>query len=262
MIMPKSATELFAKERQKELNKNFIELCKQKDGQDLLLANIDNLIVEGAEITASGCKAMYLAVKNRNFALIDFLIERGILDNPLARGYLAAMCDFGEFAKVEAKFFEEIDKAIGLTGFEINYLIPYINDAFVHGEQDKALALSEKYPITRTEIVNNVYDRIIFEMIDKDLVDGLAIINGYRDWVDEKTFGVAVSSGNVKVIKYMLAKKQLSAPVSAICDAVYQGYRDALELIDIKPNPAYRRNAETSKDPGMAEYLRSRNLIK
>ena len=58
--MPKSAAELFAKEKQKELNKNFIELCKQKDGQGLLLGDIDNVISEGAEITASGCKAMYL----------------------------------------------------------------------------------------------------------------------------------------------------------------------------------------------------------
>lgn len=260
--MPKSAAELFAKEKQKELNKKFIDFCKQKsDG--LLLGEVDNVITEGAEITAFGCKAMYLAVKNRNFALIDFLIDHGILDNPLSRGYLAAMCDFGEFYKVEDKYFDYLNKAIATTGFNIDYLIPYINCSFVHGEHDKALALSEKYPVTRTEIVNSVHIRIIFEMIDKDLIDGMAIINGYRDWVDDKTFGVAISSGNVKVIQYMIAKKNnLNPPLNAICDAIYQGYRSALDLLEISPNPLYKRNAEVSKDPDMLNYLYERDLIR
>ena len=260
--MPKSAAELFAKEKQKELNKNFIELCKRKDAKGLLLAEIDNAIAEGAEINASGCKAMYLAAKNHNFALIDFLIDKGILDNVLARGYLAAMCDFGEFSKVEEQYFERLDKAIEITGFSIDYLIPYINCAFVHGEQDKALALSDKYPVSRTEIVSDIHIRIIFEMIDKDLVDGLAIVNGYRDWIDEKSFGVAVSGGNAKVIEYMQSRKTLDAPVAAVCDAIYQGYRDALDLLDIKPNPLYRKSAETSKDAGMLDYLASRDIIR
>lgn len=258
--MPKSAAELFAKEQQKELNKRFIELCKQKDGS-LLLADIDNCLSEGAVISASGCKAMYLAVKNHNFELIDYLIDHGILENPLARGYLASMCDFGEFGKYESKYFERLDKAISLTGFSPDYLIPYINCSFVHGEQDKALVLSDKYPISRTNIVECVHVRIIFEMIDKDLVDGLAIINGYRDWIDQKTFGVAVSSGNVKVIEYMLARKRLVPPISSVCDAIFQGYRSALDLLDIAPNPLYRRNAESSKDEGMLEYLENRGLI-
>lgn len=259
--MPKSAAELFAKEKQKELNKRFLELCKQKDGKGLLLADIDGVISEGADVAASGCKAMYLATKNHNFALIDFLIEHGILDNPLARGYLAAMCDFGEFSKIENKYFEELDKAIALTGFSDDYLIPYINCSFVHGDHDKAIGLSEKYPITRSKIVNSIHIRIIFEMIDNELYDGLAIINGYRDWMDEKAFGVAVSSGNVKVIEYMLARKHLIAPVNSVCDAIFQGYISALELLEIAPNPIFEKNAEVSKNPEMLAYLRGRGLI-
>ncbi len=259
--MPKSAAELFAREKQKELNKKFLDLCKQKDGKGLLLADIDSVIAGGADVTASGCKAMYLATKNHNFALIDFLIDHGILQSPLSRGYLAAMCDFGEFSKIEDKYFEELDKAISITGFSIEYLIPYINCSFVHGNHDKALMLSDKYPVSRSEIVQNIHIRIIFEMIDNDLFDGLAIINGYRDWIDEKTFGVAVSGGNDKVIKYMLDKKELIAPISSVCDAVYQGYISTLELIDIKPNPTYRKNAEMSKNPDMLDYLLTRGLI-
>ncbi len=259
--MPKSAAELFAKEKQKELNKKFLDLCKQKDGKGLLLADIDGAISQGADVFASGCKAMYLATKNHNFALIDFLIDHGILSSPLARGYLAAMCDFGEFSKIEEQYFEELDKAIGLTGFGIEYLIPYINCSFVHGDHDKALRLSEKYPVSRSEIVNNVHIRIIFEMIDNDLYDGLAIINGYRDWIDEKTFGVAVSGGDDKVIEYMLEKKRLIAPISAVCDAIFQGYISTLELIEIAPNPVFRQNAEVSKDPAMLEYLIRRGLV-
>ncbi len=260
--MPKSAAELFAKEKQKELNKRFLELCKQKDGQGLLLADIDGVIAEGAEVTASGCKAMYLATKNHNFALIDFLIDHDILSNPLARGYLAAMCDFGEFSKVEDKYFEELDKAIELTGFSKDYLIPYINCSFVHEDHDKALKLSEKYPISRSEIVDSIHIRIIFEMIENELYDGLAIINGYRDWIDEKAFGVAVSGGNVKVIRYMLDKKHLVAPINAVCEAIFQGYISALELIDIAPNPVFRQNAEVSKEPNMLAYLVGRGLIR
>lgn len=259
--MPKSAAELFAKEKQKELNKKFLDLCKQKDGKGLLIADIDNAIAEGADVAASGCKAMYLATKNHNFALIDFLIDHGILDSPLSRGYLASMCDFGEFAKIEDKYFEELDKAIAITGFSMDYLIPYINCSFVHGNHDKALMLSEKYPVSRSQIVENIHIRIIFEMIENDLVDGLAIVNGYRDWMDEKTLGVAVSGGNDKVIEYMLAKKDLIAPINSVCDAVYQGYISTLELIEIKPNPTYRKNAEISKNPEMLDYLLKRGLI-
>ncbi len=259
--MSKSAAELLAKERQKELNKQFLELCKQKGGDTLLLADIDNAVALGADVSAGGCKAMYLAAKNHNFALIDFLIGHGILTNPLARGYLASMCDFGEFAKVEKEYFDRLDKAISITGFGIDYLIPYINCAFVHDEHDKALALADKYPVSRKEIVNCIHIRIIFEMIDKDLEDGLAIINGYRDWVDEKSFGVAVSSGNVKIIRYMLDKERLTPPINAVCDAIYQGYVDALDLLDIPYSPAYRHAAETSKNPDMLSYLKSRNLV-
>lgn len=259
--MPKSAAEQFAKEIQKELNKNFLELCKSKD-KALALADIDSLVAQGAQITASGCKAMYLATKNRNFELIDYLIEKDILSNPLARGYLASMCDFGEFSKIEDKFFERIDKAISITGFSIDYIVPYVNCSFVHGDHDKALALSDRYPVSRTEIVSSLYPGIIFEMIEKDLVDGMAIVNGYRDWMDEKTFGMAVSGGNVKVIKYMLAKKQLVAPVGAICDAIFQGYREAIDLLDLKYNPVYRKSAETSKDGGMLEYLQQKGIVK
>lgn len=260
--MPKSAAELFAREKQKELNKRFIELCKQKDSKGLLLADIDNVIAEGAEVTASGCKAMYLAAKNHNFALIDFLIERGILDNPLSRGYLAAMCDFGEFSKVEDKYFDALNMAIDITGFELDYIIPYINCSFVHGNHYKALELTESYPVSHEEIVNSIHMRIIFEMIDNDMEDGLAIVNEYRNWIDEKAFGVAVSGGNVKVIEYMLARKDLCAPVNSICDAIFHGYRDALDLLDIKPNPIYRKNAESSKDPNMLNYLIGREIIK
>ncbi len=259
--MPKSAAELFAREKHKELNKQFLELCKQKNGDSMLLADIDNVVAEGADVTTGGCKAMYLAVKNHNFALIDFLIDNGILTNPLARGYLASMCDFGEFGKVEEEYFVRLDKAIAITGFYIEYLIPYINCAFVHGEHDKAIALADKYPVSRKEIVDCVHIRIIFEMIDKDLEDGLAIINGYRDWINEKNFGVAVSSGNVKIIKYMLDKEYLTPPISSVCDAVFQGYKDALDILDIPFNPAYRRSAESSKDATMLDYLKSRNLL-
>lgn len=259
--MPKSTAELFAKEIQKELNKSFIELCKSKT-KGLILADIDSLVAQGAQITASGCKAMYLAVKNHNFELIDYLVSKGILVNPLARGYLAAMCDFGDFAKVEDKFFARIDKAVECTGFSIDYIVPYVNTAFLHGEHDKALALSDKYPVSRTEIVDTLYPRIIFEMIDKDLVDGLAIVNGYRDWMDEKSLGIAISSGNVKVIRYILAKKKIAAPVSSVCDAVFQGYRDALDAIELKPNPALIKKAQSSKDAGMVEYLKGRGVIR
>ncbi len=259
--MPKSAAELFAREKQRELDKQFLELCKQKEGESMLLADIDNAVSLGASITAGGCKAMYLAAKNHNFALIDYLIDKGILANALARGYLASMCDFGEFSKVESEYFVRLDRAISITGFSVDYLIPYINCSFVHGEQDKALMLSDKYPVSRKEIVSCVHVRIIFEMIDKGLEDGLAIINGYRDWLDEKTFGVAVSGGNVSVIKYMQEKKKLVPPISSVCDAIYQGYKEALDLLYIPPNPIYRKSAASSQDEGMTEYLKSRNLI-
>lgn len=233
-----------------------------KKGESMLLAEIDNTVSLGAQVTASGCKAMYLAAKNHNFELIDFLMDHGILVSPLARGYLASMCDFGEFGKVEDEYFVRIDRAIEMTGFNIEYLIPYINCSFVHGEHDKALDLAYKYPISRKQIVDSIHIRIIFEMIDKDLEDGLAIVNGYRDWVDEKNFGVAVSSGNVKVIRYMLGKEEhLVPPVNSVCDAIFQGYKPALDLLDITPCPLYRRSAETSKDPSMLDYIKERNLI-
>ena len=259
--MPKSAAELLKKEKQKQLNRDFIDLCKRKD-KGMLLADIDTVIAQGADVTTSGCKAMYLAVKNHNFALIDLLIERGILSNPLAIGYLAAMCDFGEFARVEDKFFERIDRAILLTGFTAEYIAPYVNSTFVHGEEQKALALSERYPISKTQIVELLHDRIIFEMIERDLVDGLALVNGYRDWIDERALGVAVSGGNVKIIRYMLGKKQLVPPTAAICDAIFHGYKDVLDLMDLRPNPIYRRSAESSKDTAMVEYLVGRGIIK
>lgn len=55
--------ETFERERRKELNKEYLDLCKQKDRKGLLIAEVEDALARGADIEAGGCKAMYLAVK-------------------------------------------------------------------------------------------------------------------------------------------------------------------------------------------------------
>lgn len=254
--------ESFERERRKALNKEYLDLCKQKDRKGLLVAEVEDVLAKGADIDAGGCKAMYLAVKNHNFSLIYMLIRKGILKYPLASGYIASMCEFGDFEMYRSQFFEVIDKAVSITGFSIDYFVPYFNMALVHGDADDAKTVADKYGIGYKEVADCIYERIIFEIIENDAKQSLAFIEEYREWINEKVLGTAVSAGNEKVTEYILSKKQLTPPVSAICDAVFNGYRGTLELIDVPLTPQVLRNAAVSKDKGMTDFIKELNRRK
>lgn len=250
--------ETFERERRKELNKEYLDLCKQKDRKGLLIAEVEDALAHGADIEAGGCKAMYLAVKNHNFSLINLLIRKGILKYPLAAGYIASMCEFGDFETYRKQFFEVIDKAMTITGFSLDYFVPFFNMALVHGDAEDAKTVADKYGVSYKQVADCVYERIIFEIIENDATDSLTFIESYRNWINEKVLGVAVSAGNLKVAEYILSKESsLVPPVSSVCDAVFNGYREVLKLFPVPLTPQVLRNASVSKDKGMTDYIKS-----
>lgn len=135
------------------------------------------------------------------------LIRKGILKYPLAAGYIASMCEFGDFETYRKQFFEVIDKAMTITGFSLDYFVPFFNMALVHGDAEDAKAVADKYGVSYKQVADCVYERIIFEIIENDATDSLTFIESYRNWINEKVLGVAVSAGNLKVAEYICLKR-------------------------------------------------------
>lgn len=232
MAKSRSSEEIFANELQKSKDKRLIELCRTRDRRGKLLEEIKELMDNGADITARNYRALYFATREHNFPLIDLFIDRGALTSPIARSHLAAICDYGDFsAEKEEKFFVMLDRAIENTGMDLEYFIPYINCMFLHGRYTDAVALSDKYGIGVQQIVDVIYPRVIFEMIDSGYMDAINFIEQHRDWIDRSTFISAVSSGETKVVKYILSRKLLPLPMNDIERAVYDGYTDVLDLL-------------------------------
>ena len=239
--------ELIAK--QKQLDEELIEIAKQKDKKGELLARASQLLDEGAFVNAGGGKPLYFAARKQNYPLLYLLIDNGALSLPIAKNYIASICDYRGFDKSEEAFFALIDYAISITGFDKAYLIPYINCMFLHGRHQKTYRLTDVYGLKPREIVGEVYERVIFEIINNNHMETLEYIEGYRDWINRACFDTAISGGEAKVLAYMLFNGRYFEPAeSSVCKAIYDGYTEILDLLrsngfDLGKNPLYLKKA-------------------
>lgn len=233
--MPKlSPIEIEANNHQKLLNKDFADLCRLPDSDGAILSKIEMLLNSGAEINCFNSKPLYNATRSLNFKLIYLLIKYGALNSPLAVNYIASICDYRNFKKNEEAFFELIDHCISIKGFDMAYFVPYINTMFLHGQAQKTNLLITKYNISASDIVNCVYERVIFEIINNGYENTLSYIERYRNWITQSCFDTAVSSGDIKALKYILAKNLGFEPSqSALLKVIYDGNTEVLEVLKL-----------------------------
>ena len=262
--MPKlSPLEIDAINHQKLINQELANLCRM-DEDDGVVSKIEKLIGEGAEVCYQNSKPLYNATKKVNFRTIYKLIDHGALNDPMAINYIASICNYRNFKKNEEKFFALIDHCIELNGFDITYFVPYINTMFLHGQAAKTNLLITKYKLSSAQIIDCVYERVIFEIINNGHEPILEYIERNRDWISQTVFDTAVASGEYKVLKYLLSKNLGIEPQeSALNKAIYDGSTEILDLLKswgypLKKNPNYLRQACRSfytKGKKAFEYL-------
>lgn len=250
VFMPKlSLIEAEANNHQKLINNDLANLCKLPDSDGDILNKIEQLLLSGAEAVYCNGKPLYNATRKLNFKTVYKLIEYGALQEPNAKNYIASICDYRNFSKNEEKFFNLIDFCIEKTGFDIAYFIPYINTMFLHGQPQKTNILISKYGLKPKQIIDEVYERVIFEIINNGHENTLAYIERYREWINQSCFDTAISGGETKVLKYILSKDMGFVPQeSSICKAIYDGYTDVLDTLKehgyaLKKEPAYLKRA-------------------
>jgi len=242
-----SILEIEANNHQKLINRELANLCRLKD--DGVLSKIELLIKDGAEVCSQNSKPLYNATRTQNFRLIYLLIDNGALNDPIAKNYIASICDYRNFKKHEEEFFKLIDHCISLTGFDMEYLTPYVNTTFLHGQPQKTNLLIKKYSLTPAKIVGCVYERAIFEIINNGHENTLAYIERYRNWITQSVFDTAIAGGEIKVLKYILSKNLGFTPQeSGILKAIYDGNIEVLEVLktwgySLKKDPNFLKQA-------------------
>lgn len=219
--------------RRDALGRELAELCKERDRKGVAPERAESLIYQGADVNFKASKPIYNAVKAYNFALIKKLIDFGALDSATSRAYLAAMCERGGFnEKREQAFFDCIDYAIAKTGFDMAYLTAYINTMLLGGKLNKVLTKLSRYGISVKTAADNVYLRVIFELIEKDLARELKFVEDYREWMDAQALSIAVAGGETKVAAYILfSRADLSPTRESVARAVFKGHIDVLEVL-------------------------------
>ena len=227
--MPDKA-KLQALNEQKEKDERLLELAKSNftNAAEARLA-----LSEGANVHAKGSRAMLNACKRFNYEVIRTLIEFGALSMPIARKYLASLCDYRGFDKTNIEdYFALLSEAIAVTGRDDNYFEPYINNRAAVGDMEGLNRFKFRFELTDDYVVRHVYPGIIFEIINNSHDDMLAYITGNREWIDQKCFDSAVAGGEEAVLQYIFENSDLIAPSRAsVANALFAGRTGVLDML-------------------------------
>lgn len=252
------------KEREKALGELLISECRADEPN---IEALSTAILHGADVCYRHAAALHWAAKLNRFELVTFLIEHGVLREPMSRNIIANMCNnkgFGE--EQEPKFFEVLDAVRRASSdSSLDIFIPYINSMAVAGRLDKLRALMDRYFLTEAEVANAIYLRIIFEIIVGVHDEMLDFINAHVDWQTQAALDQAVSGGDWVSLEYLLSHGKVTATPaeSAVAQAVFNGYTEVLDMLlacgyTFARNPQFLKKAcrAAFNDGGrMLEYL-------
>lgn len=227
-----SKEQMLQKERDRALGELFVGECRASE------PNYDTLrtmIKSGADVCYKHATALHWAAKKLDFPLVLFLIDNGVLGEPISTSTIANMCNakgFGE--ETEQKFFEVLDavrRKRGDGGIEL--FVPYINAMAAQGRLDKLKTLMTRYYLTETEVANAIYTRIIFEVILGVHDEMLEFINAHVDWQTPAALDMAVSGGDWVVLEYLLKEGKVKPQPSetAVGQAVFGGAAEVLDIL-------------------------------
>lgn len=252
------------KERLKALCELLVAECKSPY---VNLDSVRTILSSGADINYKYSEPLRWACKLHNFMLVKFLIGHGALDAPIARTYIAQMCDHKFTDQLEPAFFEILDTAHSKSGDYMALFTPYINNMAVHGRLDKLRSLQKRYYLTEAEIVNVIERRVIFEIVLHNHDEILAFIERHKNWCDAESFESAVDSGEWIVLEHIIQKGGYIAPSDkAVAKAVYDGNFEVLDMLhgcgyDFGRKPLFLEKAcraAFSKGTKSLEYLLKR----
>lgn len=197
---------------QKELSTELVEIIKEcEPDQELEVAKrVEYLIGAGADLNFSGFKPMHFATKRKHFQIIDVLVNAGALTQRRNIELIAHLCDYKEFDdKVEARFFELIDRCLKIAGAKEEYLTPYVNCMLINGKSEKLVTLGFRYHMNESDMAKLVYLRTIYEIIEFRRMKSLEFINRNIDWMDQATLDDAVLLGETAVVRYIFEHSDL-----------------------------------------------------
>ncbi|MCI8596549.1 MAG: ankyrin repeat domain-containing protein [Clostridia bacterium] len=256
--------QLLQKERAKTLGELFVAECRADE------PNFDTLrtmCVNGADVCYRHATALHWAAKLNNFSLVSFLIDNGVLREPVSRSIIANMCNNKGFnEELEPRFFEVLDDVRRVSGSaDIDIFVPYINSMAVLGRLDKLRALMKRYFLTEAEVARSVFIRIIFEVILHAHDEMLEFINKHVEWQNQTALDLAVSGGDWVVLEYLLKSGKVGATPSdnAVGQAVFTGSTEVLDILlhcgySFNRNPQFLKKAcrAAFNDGGrMLEYM-------
>ena len=237
------------KERERALGELFVAECRAPE------PNFDALrtmCLNGANVCYRNATALHWAAKLKRFSLVSFLIDNGVLNEPVSRSIIANMCNNKGFTEAdEPEFFEVLDAVRRVSGGEsIDIFVPYINSMAVAGRLDKLRTLMKRYFITETEVAKAVYIRIIFEIILGNRDEMLDFINKHVNWQDSAALDLAVSGGDWVVLEYLLKSGKVKPEPSekAVSQAVFTGATEVLDMLmaagySFEHNPQFLKKA-------------------
>lgn len=227
-----SKEQILAKERIKALGELFVAECRAEE------PNFDTLrtmCLNGADVCYRHAAALHWAAKLNRFSLVSFLVDNGVLHEPVSRSIIANMCNNKGFSEQdEPQFFEVLDsvrRAAGDGGIDI--FVPYINSMAVLGKLDKLRVLMKRYFLTEAEVAKAVYIRIIFEIILNAHDEMLEFINKHVDWQNQTALDLAVSGGDWVVLEYLLkcGKVKPEPSEKAVAQAIFTGSTEVLDML-------------------------------
>lgn len=227
-----SKEELLQKERAKTLGEVFVSECRAPQ------PNFDTLrtmCLNGADVCYKHAAALHWATKLKRFSLVSFLVDNGVLAEPVSRSMIANMCNIKGFTEAdEPAFFDLLDNVRRVSGnADIDLFVPYINSMAVIGRMDKLRTLMQRYFLSEAEVAKSVYIRIIFEIILHAHDEMLEFINKHVAWQDQAALDMAVSGGDWVVLEYLLksGKVQVKPSENAVGQAVFTGSTEVLDML-------------------------------
>ena len=227
-----SKEEILQKERNKTLGELFVSECRADE------PNFDTLrtmVKSGADVCYKHAAALHWAAKQNKFSLVSFLVDNGVLREPVSRSIIANICNNKGFAEAdEPAFFATLDNVRRVAGDGgIDLFVPYINAMAVQGRTDKLRALMKRYYLSEAEVAKSIYIRIIFEVILHAHDEMLAFINRHVDWQNQTALDLAVSNGDWVVLEYLLkeGKVQPAPSENAVGQAIFTGCAEVLDIL-------------------------------
>ncbi|MCI8413803.1 MAG: ankyrin repeat domain-containing protein [Clostridia bacterium] len=254
--------QILEKERAKALGDLFVAECRADE------PNFDTLrtmCLNGADVCYRHATALHWAAKLNRFSLVSYLIDNGVLREPVSRSIIANMCNNKGFTEEnEPQFFEVLDNVRRVSSDGgIDIFVPYINSMAVAGRLDKLRALMKRYYLTEAEVAKSVFIRIIFEIILNAHDEMLAFINRHVEWQDRTALDLAVSGGDWVVLEYLLhsGKVDITPSEKAVSQAIFTGSTEVLDIL-LHCGYSFDRNPQFIKKACRAAFNDGGRMLK